>query len=271
MRGRSESFEVAHPEGHLPVLPRDTPIEYVGQISIHYPLLILAAPVWYSIASEILVDAPLQDLKEAFPIEIRHIHQIHYVIYQLRLDHIIEYGVPGERGARVDFDEPALQVGVNKDVIAEELKGARIVLHVILACNQGFDDDLANLRPDGFFPGHTGGLVDTLFQGRERDLCTTIESILRTLLALLILIVLGAIVLLNGHISQVYVLVILVSRVQTERDCGETTESVSIQESLQRIDRGDHHIDTHVKLVPIDQKRVLDVLLHHYRLSIGDL
>ena len=68
-----------------------------------------------------------------------------------------------------------------------------------------------------------------------------------------------------------YVLVILVGRVQTERDRRETTETVSIQEGLQRVDRGDHHVDTHVELVPVDQQWVLDVLLHHYRLSIGNL
>jgi hypothetical protein len=69
----------------------------------------------------------------------------------------------------------------------------------------------------------------------------------------------------------VNVLVILVGRVQTERDRGEAPESISVQESLQRVDRGDHYIDTHIKLVPVYQQWVLDVLLHHYRLSIGDL
>ena len=144
-------------------------------------------------------------------------------------------------------------------------------MHVILASDQGFHDDLADLRPDGLVPGHTGGLIDTLFKGWERDLGTTIECVLGTLLALLILIILGAVVLLNGHISQVNVLVILVSRVQTERYSGEATEAISIQESLQRVDRGDHHVDAHVKFVPVDQQGVLDVLLHHDRLSIGDL
>ena len=67
------------------------------------------------------------------------------------------------------------------------------------------------------------------------------------------------------------VLIILVGRVQTERYRGETTEAISIQESLQRVDRGDDYVDTHVKLVPVDKQGVLDVLLHHYRLSIGDL
>ena len=94
---------------------------------------------------------------------------------------------------------------------------------------------------------------------------------MRPLLALLILIVLGAVVLLNGHIGQVNILVILVGRVQTERDSGEATEAISVQEGLQRVDRGDHHVDPHVKLVPVDQQGVLDVLLNHNRLSVGYL
>jgi len=63
-------------------------------------------------------------------------------------------GLSGQGGRRVHLDQPTLLLGVYYDVVAQQLKGARVVRDLVLklTCHQRLHNYFFDLGPDLFFP-----------------------------------------------------------------------------------------------------------------------
>ena len=88
---------------------------------------------------------------------------------------------------------------------------------------------------------------------------------------MLIAIVVLQVVLVDGDVCQMDVLVGLVRWIKRVWLCGESSESFFVDEDLKRVERGHQYVDPEVKLVAIQQERVLDVALHDHGLAVGHL
>lgn len=64
------------------------------------------------------------------------------------------------------------------------------------------------------------------------------------------------------------VFVILICWVQREGNRAEPTKPIPVKECLQWIHTCDHHIDTHVKFVSVNEEWILDITLYNDRLTI---
>ena len=68
--------------------------------------------------------------------------------------------------------------------------------------------------------------------------------------------------LIDGIIRQVNVLVIQVVFIHCERFCGKANEAIVVKVELDGVDAGQENVESEIKLEPVDEKRVGDVLLH---------
>lgn len=65
------------------------------------------------------------------PVEFLDADEVEGVYHEVALDLHIEGRIGGERGTQVDLHEPGLQVGVDQDVIAEELEAVASVRELL--------------------------------------------------------------------------------------------------------------------------------------------
>lgn len=83
-------------------------------------------------------------------IEALHAHQVERIAHEVRLDGHVERRVAGEGRRQVDLKEPGLQVRVDQDVEAQDLKAVGAmgtvllhrILHVVFTAQDRLDDDI---------------------------------------------------------------------------------------------------------------------------------
>ena len=69
-------------------------------------------------------------------------------------------------------------------------------------------------------------------------------------------------ILVDGIICQVHVLVIQIVFINRERFCGKANETIVVKVKLDGIDAGQENVESEIKLEPVDEEGVGDVLLH---------
>ena len=247
---------------HLPILPNLLPPQDIIQVPIQLQLaVVLRADL--TLHPLLLPDPPVQNLEHPLPVEIDRVHHVDYVVDQLLLYQVVQNVVPRERGAAVDLQQVALQVVVDYDVVPEQLEAIRVARDVLLAGDQTLEDDLLHLHPDlrPIYPA----LLQLRAQLPQADFAPA-KGVLVALVRVRL-----QVVLLHGVVRQVDEDVVQVVRVQVVELRGYPREALLVEEGLQRVHRRDQHVDPHVELVPLQQQRVFEVLLHDHGLRVDDL
>ena len=68
------------------------------------------------------------------------------VVEHVHFERLVVFGAGGERGVGVDFEEPGAEVGVEHDVVAEELEAVLVVGEQRLHGFEAVHEDLLDLR-----------------------------------------------------------------------------------------------------------------------------
>ena len=90
------------------------------------------------------------------PIEPLDAHDIESITNQIGFDRHVEWGVASHRGTQIDFEEPRLEIGIDQDIEAENLKAvgpmSLILLHgildLVLATENCLDYDVVGSGPE---------------------------------------------------------------------------------------------------------------------------
>ena len=136
-------------------------------------------------APELLLSSPLQHLKQPLPIVVNRVNQVNGIIDEPLFDHVVEEGLAGERRARIDLDQPALELLVEDHVEPVQVEAVRVEGDIVLRRNQTLQADLLDLIPNLRIPVDFKVLCERLAKSRKTDLRSTVNSIL--LVAIVIL------------------------------------------------------------------------------------
>ena len=136
-------------------------------------------------APELLLSSPLQHLKQPLPIVVNRVNQVNGIIDEPLFDHVVEEGLAGERRARIDLDQPALELLVEDHVEPVQVEAVRVEGDIVLRRNQTLQTDLLDLIPNLRIPVDFKVLCERLAKSRKTDLRSTVNSIL--LVAIVIL------------------------------------------------------------------------------------
>ena len=236
-------------------------VENVREIGVHLVLGVVSGVDGGLLALE-LFDAPEENFDEPGAVEMDGGEEIEEIVDELLLDEVVEEGVGGETGGLVDFDEPALAVLVDHDVVAEELEAVGVVRDVRLAGDQRLAADFAHLSPD-LAPPHVHQ-PKLLLQHPQRDLRPAQSEVRPLHLRVLVLLLLPLRLLVYSHVRQVDLLLIQILNLQAVSLTTHSRKSFSIHKCLQRVETSHHHVNPHVKFEISDQQRILYVFLYYY-------
>lgn len=208
------------------------------------------------------------------------IQEAYCVAQQLLLDVRVEHAFGRQAGGVVDFDEPGLQVGVQHNVEAQNLKASLVfdvfgtarpvhVRELGLPRDHGLDHDVLDLNLQFF-----DFLGSHLFSFLEYDVAVDLsETSLVTVALTLFVVILHVIVvvLVDGVVGQMHVYIAQV--VFGGRFIGlgrESCQAFLEEVDLHGVDPVEENVYAEVKLEAIDQIRWVDVVLGHHAVGQVD-
>mmetsp|Transcript_1821 Transcript_1821/g.4904 ORF Transcript_1821/g.4904 Transcript_1821/m.4904 type:complete len:209 (-) Transcript_1821:587-1213(-) len=174
------------------------------------------------------------------------------------------------RGRGIYLDKPDAEVGVQQQVVAEQLEGVDLVWNVILRHAEGLEDHLDHPCPHQL-PIDAQGL-QPLLQDPKGDLGAAKHGITLARLRLFVSVVTlhhaVLVVTLDRRVRQVDKLVVNVLGLRRVGHRREAGKAILVDEGLQWIEGRDSHIRAHVPLVAAQEEWIADILLDDGQLTV---